>query len=606
MDWTAIYETNGEEPFVIPSYLLHPVDRLSRLVLSYTYPITQKDDTGGEFSLNRPTNYYTPFACYLITLNYILGVGILGMPFAFAQSGIIMAMAMITVLSLCSYVSVLWVAEAVDRTLIIRNHEAQNVNRKNGISTEQRPLLPRHLGGSGSDLYNSCSPDSNYSEQIVANYASNNIHENTSKAEKELGLSSDSQRPVEVIDLVKLFLGSRHTLLYQASLMCLMYVGLLAYAQVFESSLQSLLPSVKPQSTAWLSVLFGILVVPLSCMDLDEQFFVQAICAFVRFLSIGLMVMGSVVGILFDFKDSQQFSEGIAHNFSTLHGDTGALPSPPYFAPPIKDMMSYTSDMNGFAIMFSTAVFSQLFQHSVPGLIRPLSDKKKVKTIFGSAIFTTFSMYLILGSAAAAYFGSQTKQSINLNFANFKYGLNEETSSPILLILCKISSSIILFFPALDTISVFPLIASTLGSNLFASKVGAVDLILKFMIPESPCCGNNEIKLSKKRRGERATKIAIIFWRLVASIPPIIGSIWVKDLSLSFLFSGISGIYIAFFIPALLQRSSTIELEKKNCTISDTVYSGWHSNSIFPQGILMFAAVSLCIMLLQLSSKLSA
>jgi len=526
------------------------------------------------------------------------------MPFAFAQSGILLAMAMITVLSLCSYVSVLWVAEAVDRTLFIRNHEAQNVNRKNGISTEQRPLLPRHLGGSGSDLYNSCSPDSNYSEETVTNSASNNIHENASKPEKEFGLSSDSQHPVEVIDLVKLFLGSRHTLLYQASLMCLMYVGLLAYAQVFESSLQSLLPSVKSQSTAWLSVLFGILVVPLSCMDLDEQFFVQAICAFVRFLSIGLMVIGSVVAILFDFKDSQQFSEGIAHNFST--SDTGALPSPPYFAPPKKDMMSYTSDMNGFAIMFSTAVFSQLFQHSVPGLIRPLSDKKKVKTIFGSALFTTFSMYLILGTTAAAYFGSQTKESINLNFANFMYGLNEETSSPIMLTLCKISSSIILYFPALDTISVFPLIASTLGSNLFASKVGTVDLILKFMIPESPCCGDTEIKLSQKKRGERATKIAIIFWRLVASIPPIIGSIWVKDLSLSFRFAGISGLYIAFFIPALLQLSSKIELEKKNSIISDTVYSGWHSNSIFPQGILVFAAVSLCILLLQLSSKLSA
>ena len=45
------------------------------------------------------------------------------------------------------------------------------------------------------------------------------------------------------------------------------------------------------------------------------------------------------------------------------------------------DLLNYVFSFDGFGIMFSTALFSQLFQHSVPGLIRPLPEpqKKKVK-----------------------------------------------------------------------------------------------------------------------------------------------------------------------------------------------------------------------------------
>ena len=36
----------------------------------------------------------------------------------------------------------------------------------------------------------------------------------------------------------------------------------------------------------------------------------------------------------------------------------------------------------GFGLAFSTTLFSQLFQHSVPGLVRPLADADRPKAMW--------------------------------------------------------------------------------------------------------------------------------------------------------------------------------------------------------------------------------
>jgi len=50
---------------------------------------------------------------------------------------------------------------------------------------------------------------------------------------------------------------------------------------------------------------FAIIVVPLSCADLEEQVTVQAMMAVARFLAIFVMVGGSLYALMFDRIDSQ-------------------------------------------------------------------------------------------------------------------------------------------------------------------------------------------------------------------------------------------------------------------------------------------------------------
>jgi hypothetical protein len=56
-----------------------------------------------------------PVVCYAFTVNYILGVGCLGIPYAFLQSGIILGVVLILLLSFVSYMTVMWIAVATQQ-----------------------------------------------------------------------------------------------------------------------------------------------------------------------------------------------------------------------------------------------------------------------------------------------------------------------------------------------------------------------------------------------------------------------------------------------------------------------------------------------------------
>lgn len=231
---------------------------------------------------------------------------------------------------------------------------------------------------------------------------------------------------------------------------------------------------------------------------------------------------------------------------------------------------------------------------------------------------TTLSFYLLLGTTAPAYFGAETRSSVNLNFANFAFGFDPTTASPWTLSCLKLASNIVVMFPALDTISVFPLIANTLGNNLYASAgPESVSWVARCLFqfqtwqtkqsnhnnPDNPT-GRHATRYSmisltdRKRTVEAASKAATIFWRLVAALPPLLGSLLATDLSFSFLLAGVAGIYVAFFAPSLLQ------LESSRQVAGTTIYTGWYSPTILCYPVLVFASISLGIVLLQISDAL--
>jgi amino acid permease len=74
---------------------------------------------------------------------------------------------------------------------------------------------------------------------------------------------------LEVTELAAEYLGQHGKLAYQTALFLPTFIGLLAYAQVFNASFQS---QIWPNCPAYIPVLFfGIIFVPFSCMDLVEQ-----------------------------------------------------------------------------------------------------------------------------------------------------------------------------------------------------------------------------------------------------------------------------------------------------------------------------------------------
>jgi hypothetical protein len=320
MDWTSIFVEDGSEDLIIPRLMdkTHTTSRLSRLVsrvYHHQYDEGLEDAPESPLGGHRPTDLaayadensaYSLRAVYYLSINYILGVGCLGIPFAFAKAGFLLCFVILSVITVFSFMTVMWVAETGARF--------QEQIKENIVPSEESSLLEHP----------------SYHAGLKNRY--------------------------EVIDLVDFYLGRTQKMIYQISLMALMYIGLLAYSQVFCGAIAAVLPG-GDSLTVLPQIIFGAMVLPLSCMDLEEQLAMQTVMAAIRFVAISVIVFGSLFALIFD-------------------GSNSNMENPPFFATPDENgcKMSYLACFDGFGIAFSTCMFSQLFQHSIPGLLRPLND----------------------------------------------------------------------------------------------------------------------------------------------------------------------------------------------------------------------------------------
>lgn len=262
MDWSSVYddEGNGTPNYAIPpDIVLDSIETnsVSRTLRSLFY--SSEEDING--------NAYTPLVCYAFTVNYILGVGCLGMPYAFLQGGIFLGIALIILLSFTSYITVMWVATAVEQEKQLRLYLDSNnpfficpmtLPPKSKLSTnsssklisldkvaDQPPRLSisasfdemsRLISGriSSAKTYGSSSFSSalaSFQQPIASSTytAQATMDRNGKKLAKKKQTSAEANKEVEVIDLV---VGRCNKVLYQTSLIILAYVGLLAYTQV--------------------------------------------------------------------------------------------------------------------------------------------------------------------------------------------------------------------------------------------------------------------------------------------------------------------------------------------------------------------------------------
>ncbi|TDH74331.1 hypothetical protein CCR75_003058 [Bremia lactucae] len=493
MDWSSVYDNSGEEAGNWEGY---GETRSSRNAYRLLHQQTSLQPVHDQ----EPSVQYSPLVAYAFTVNYILGVGSLGIPYAFYRAGILMGNAMIILVTLLSYITVMWVCESVAR--------AREASLLSNETTALKATITTSTTFSKFDHF------------------------------------------PEVTQLCDQFLGSTGSKMYQLALLGLMYGGLVGYSQVFVNTFLTQIDKIGHWNVSSVhgAIAFGCIVLPLSCSDLTEQIYIQLLMSVVRFAALLIMIFSAAFAIYTDPYDS-----GVPANSSSE-------------APYISDYSLV--DWTGFSVMFSTSVFSQLFQHSVPGLLAPLGhqNQEKAAGIFSSTLLTTMLFYIALGSICSLYFGPKVSTSVNLNWAEFTWGLNE--SMELVPLWAKFLSMVVVVFPALDTLSVFPLISVTLGDNMAA------------ILP------------SHWTQGHRSSTWKLLC-RFGAAVPPLLISMFVSDLSLTLQISGLLGIYVAFFAPALLQLQARQDMTKSH------IYSGMFSGLAYVYGVFMFGTVALLILLYQ-------
>jgi len=208
------------------------------------------------------------------------------------------------------------------------------------------------------------------------------------------------------------------------------------------------------------------------------------------------------------------------------------------------------------------------------------ADKRKIGGVFIATNLFTTTAYLILGLSLASAFGKSIEQSSNLNWSYFHANTGQLDSQGKIVGAAwwtQAVSMYVMLFPAIDVVSAFPLNAITFGNSLFGAAYG------------------KRIHEVEDNRWLRTS------FRLLASIPPIIFGILVRELGVITDYTGTTGFMIGLSFPAMLYLASRKIARRRRFAV-DTFYTSYGStipiaNVVMWCGIIMvlFVFVTLTI-----------
>jgi hypothetical protein len=198
-DWSSVFEATGEED--------GDWDRCE-VEISRISVLTSFHD-------------YNPLVAYFFTVNYVLGVGCLGIPYAFYQSGLVLASAVIIFVTFISYITVMFIAEVSYKGMQIKFQRNSNNPFMNS-----KPPASKKASGSGSSssftnlLQSATSTFSNYQSVPVTgqdegdNFPSRNPlkagHKNRPRLDSidsNTEYENEQRGEMEVSELANEFLG---------------------------------------------------------------------------------------------------------------------------------------------------------------------------------------------------------------------------------------------------------------------------------------------------------------------------------------------------------------------------------------------------------------
>jgi len=430
------------------------------------------DDVDGEAERSRghsEEKTYSTITTYAISINYIIGTGVFGLPFAFYSSGLVLGVLCLSLSAFLCLLCLRWVLESLARA------EGITAAHTRGVQGERLP-----------------------------------IHRITF-------------RKFDFTALFDMFAGWKGKAICQLTVDCYCYGALWAYCAVFSSSVASLFfqfglnktcdiydhPSAYCNLTYYICLLiYAVITITFACRDMAEQATVQLIMTCYRFFAFEVMLLTVVIAMFHPNPHSPgKFSE---------------LP---------------TVDWTGFGIMVTSGAVALNLHYNIPDIVKPSRNKRNLVTITSLAQITAFLFYVFIGVLCAAYFQKDTSPLVTLNWQEYTGrggGWGGSTSDrPWYAIMVQL---FVMLFPVFDMLTVFPLVAITLGDNIYAA------------LP---------LSLKDRFAGEVLRKRLVIICRLVASVPPVVAAAALGKLDKIFSFVGLFGFLLELIFPGLLHLLSS-------------------------------------------------
>jgi amino acid permease len=292
------------------------------------------------------------------------------------------------------------------------------------------------------------------------------------------------ERKFELSELCRYFMGRKLRNFFTFTTMGDLYGVTWALSAVFGSALADAIPMTDNDEKDYKFYIFVFMAitVPLSCLPISGQVVVQMLFLTARMAMVVLMIVTTAVA----YTSSEP-------HFGTQVGAERDVP-----------MFNLSRTVSTMVL----CIFSTAFQFSVPSLTSESKHKEEMVPVIRSSVSFVYMSNVILGVVLAIFFGSATNKASNLNWVDYHGGtwdgqgnLGEGRAWWATLI-----SQFVVVFAAIDGLAVYPLCAISLGEILMGT-------VYEERIHEM----------------EGKWKVRTLF-RLIASVPQAIGSIFISDL----------------------------------------------------------------------------
>eukprot|EP00163_Fabomonas_tropica_P032758 TRINITY_DN8353_c0_g2_i1.p1 TRINITY_DN8353_c0_g2~~TRINITY_DN8353_c0_g2_i1.p1 ORF type:complete len:307 (-),score=51.61 TRINITY_DN8353_c0_g2_i1:10-903(-) len=237
------------------------------------------------------------------------------------------------------------------------------------------------------------------------------------------------------------------------------------------------------------------------------------------------MLSTVIIGLFFDnpFADNGGGGGGDAGG----GGDSTAGPFHPAF--------TKLAVWGGFQYVFTGGAVALNMHYNIPDVVQPVRHKARLRRVLFFVILVVTAFYLAVGALSAIFFGRHTEPLVTLNWQNFTGrggGWAKIPAGQHRPWYATVIQFIVMMFPVLDVISVFPLVGITLGNNLLATCPSA---------------------WSERLTEAWGSSVVKILFRGLATVPPIIVGGTVNQLDRIFSITGLFGFWLQIFIPCILQ-----------------------------------------------------
>ncbi|EKE37547.1 amino acid transporter, putative [Entamoeba nuttalli P19] len=241
-------------------------------------------------------------------------------------------------------------------------------------------------------------------------------------------------------------------------------------------------------------IIYGLVVIPLSFLDVGKQAIVHIILTIVRFGSFTVMIITCIIQVAVD-------------------------------GPLTNERNVFDFYWNGFGTVFTHTAFAFVVQHTIPSIISPVKgEKRKVNLPIISALSIASVFYALIAVICSYTFNGKVLTPVTLNWSTYT-GRNGGWGEGKELWFAYIIKYLILFFPVFNLTSSFPILSNTLAMNI------------ENLFP-------HRYVLNHPKKCKYISRALAIF-------PPFILTCFIDSLEIIFDFAGIIAFFLAFTLPCL-------------------------------------------------------